>query len=82
MFLDSRGALTILRVLHLSYAAIGGGALIVVLGQGQGAKPGPRGRLAGWRLRLLQAAVVVAVLGRVLQLLGLAGGGEGDSAVR
>lgn len=84
----SRGALTVLvlltvlRVLHLSYAAIGRRALVVVLGQGQGAEPGSRGRLAGRRLRLLQATVIVTVLGRVLQLLGLTGGGECDAAVR
>lgn len=75
-------AQVILGVLHLSYAAVGGGALIVILRQRQGTEARPRGRLAGWRLRLLQTTVVVTVLGRVLQLLGLAGGGEGDSTVR
>lgn len=33
--------LTVLRVLHLSYAAIGGGALIVILRQRQGTESGP-----------------------------------------
>lgn len=33
--------LTVLRVLHLSYAAIGGGALVVILRQSQGTESGP-----------------------------------------
>ena len=76
--------LTVLRVLHLSDAAVGRGSLVVVLGQRQGADPGPRGGLGAGRLRLLQAAVVVAVLGRVLQVLQvlrLIGRGESHSAV-
>lgn len=73
--------LTVLRVLHLSNAAVGRGPLVVVLRQRQGPDPRPRRRLGAGRLRLLQAAVVVAVLGRVLQVLRLIGRGEGDSAV-
>lgn len=73
--------LTVLRVLHLADAAVGRGPLVVVLRQRQRPDPGPRRRLGAGRLRLLQAAVVVAVLGRVLQVLRLIGRGEGHSAV-
>lgn len=73
--------LTVLRVLHLADAAVGRGPLVVVLRQSQ--RPDPRARrgLGAGRLRLLQAAVVVAVLGRVLEILRLIGRGEGHSAV-
>ena len=36
-----RTLLTVLGVLHFTYAAIRGGALIVVLRKGQGTKSGP-----------------------------------------
>lgn len=68
-------------MLHLADAAVRSGALEVVLGQRQGPDPGPRRGLGAGRLRLLQAAVVVAVLGGVLELLRLIGCGEGHSAV-
>lgn len=35
--------LTVLGVLHFAYAAVRGGAFIVVLGEGQGTKSGARG---------------------------------------
>lgn len=73
--------LTVLRVLHLSDAAVRGGPLIVVLRQRQRSDPRARRRLGAGRLRLLQAAVVVAVLGRILQVLRLIGRGEGHPAV-
>lgn len=73
--------LTVLRVLHLADAAVGRGPLVVVLRQRQRPDPRPGRRLGAGRLRLLQAAVVVAVLGRVLQVLRLIGRGEGNSAV-
>lgn len=73
--------LTVLRVLHLADAAVGRGSLVVVLRQRQRADPRARRRLGAGRLRLLQAAVVVAVLGRVLQVLRLIGRGEGHAAV-
>lgn len=73
--------LTVLRVLHLADAAVGRGPLVVVFRQRQRADPRARRRLGTGRLRLLQAAVVVAVLGRVLQVLRLIGRGEGHAAV-
>lgn len=73
--------LTVLRVLHLANAAVGRGPLVVILWQRQWANPRPWRWLGAGRLRLLQAAVVVAVLGRVLQVLRLIGRGEGHSAV-
>lgn len=74
-------SLTVLRVLHLADAAVGSGPLVVVLRERQGPDPGPRRGLGAGRLRLLQAAVVVAVLGRVLEVLRLIGCGEGHPAV-
>lgn len=68
-------------MLHLADAAVGCGPLVVILGQRQGADPRPRRRLGAGGLRLLQTAVIVTVLGRVLQVLGLVGRGEGDSTV-
>ena len=41
---------TVLGVLHLSDAAVGGGPLVVVLGEGQGPDAGPRRALAAGRL--------------------------------
>lgn len=73
--------ITVLRVLRLADAAVGSGALVVLLRRRQGPDPGPRRRLGAGRLRLLQAAVVVAVLGRVLQVRRLIGCGEGHAAV-
>ena len=73
--------LTVLRVLHLANAAVGRGPLVVVLRQRQRANPRPWRWLGAGRLWLLQAAVIVAVLGRVLQVLRLIGRGEGHSAV-
>lgn len=85
-FTDRRGGgkvhLTVLRVFHLADAAVRRGPLIVVLRQSQGPDPRPRRRLGAGGLRLLQAAVVVAVLGRILQILRLIGRGEGHPAVR
>ena len=76
------GSLTGLGVLHLPDAAVRGGPLVVVLGQGQGpSDAGPVGRLGAGCLGLLQAAVIVTVLGGVLQVLSLIGCGEGHSAV-
>lgn len=73
--------LTVLRVLHLTDAAVGRGPLVVVLRQRQGPDTRARRRLGARRLRLLQAAIVVTVLGRILQVLRLIGRGEGHSTM-
>ena len=74
--------LTVLWVLHLSDAAVRRGPLIVVLRQGQGPDARPGRRLGAGRLRLLQPAVIVAVLGGVLGVLYGVGGGEGHATMR
>lgn len=71
--------LTIFRVLGLSNAAIWSGSLIVVLRQGQGPDAWTRRWLAAWSFWFLQAAVIVAVLRGILQVLHGVGGGEGHS---
>lgn len=73
--------LTVLRVLHLANAAVRCGPLVVVLRQSQRPDPRPRRWLGAGGLRLLQAAVVIAVLGCVLQILRLIGRREGHSTV-
>lgn len=70
---------TIFRVLGLSDAAIWSGPLVVVLGQGQGSDARTRRRFAAGSLWFLQTAVIVAVLGGILQVLHGVGRGEGHS---
>lgn len=70
---------TIFGVLGLANAAVRSGPLVVVLGQGQGPDARTRRRLAARGFRLLQAAVVIAVLRSVLQVLDGVGGGEGHT---
>lgn len=56
--------LTVLHVLLLPDAALGGGALVALLGQRQGSQPRPRRTLAAGGFRVLQATVVTtAVVG-------------------
>lgn len=78
----ARRKLTVLGVLHFADAAVGRGALVVVLGQRQRADPRPGRRFGTGSLRLIQPAVVVAVQGSILQILRLAGSGEGHPALR
>lgn len=68
-------------VFHLSDTAIGGGPFVVVLGQGEGADTGSRRAFAAGGLRLLQATVVVTLLGRVLLVLHWIGSGKRHSAM-
>lgn len=70
---------TIFRVLSLSNASIWSGSLIVVLRQGQGPNAWTRRWLAARSFWFLQAAVIVAVLRGILQVLHRVGGGEGHS---
>lgn len=70
---------TIFRVLGLSNAAIWSGPLVVVLRQGQGSNARTRRWFTAGSLRFLQAAVIVAVLRGVLQVLHRVGGGESHS---
>lgn len=70
---------TVLGVLGLSNTSIRSGSLVVVLRQGQGPDAWTRWWLAARSFRLLQATVIVAVLGGVLQVLHGVGGGEGHS---
>lgn len=54
----------------------------MVLRQGERADAGPRGALAAGGLGLLQAAVVVTLLGGVLLILHRIGGGKCHPAMR
>lgn len=72
---------TVLRVLVFTNASVWGGSLVVVLRQGQGPDARARRRLAAGGLGLLQAAVIVAVLRGVLQVLHGVGSGESHSPV-
>lgn len=66
-------------MLVFANASVRGGSLVVVLRQGQGPDARARRRLAAGGLGLLQAAVIVAVLGGVLQVLHGVGSGESHS---
>lgn len=70
---------TVFGVLGLANAAVWSGSLIVVLGQGQRPDARTRRRLAARSFRLLQAAVIIAVLRSILQVLHGVGGGEGHA---
>lgn len=70
---------TVFRVLGLANAAVWSGPLIMVLGQGQRPNARTRRRLAARSFRLLQAAVIIAVLRNILQVLHRVGGGEGHA---
>lgn len=74
-----RARLTVFRVLGLTNAAVRSGSLVVVLGQGQGPDARTRRGLAARSFRLLQAAVIIAVLRSILQVLHRVGGGEGHA---
>lgn len=70
---------TVFRVFIFSNASIRGGSLVVVLWQGQGPDAWARRRLAAGGLGFLQATVIIAVLGGILQVLHGIGSGESHS---